>query len=102
MVRALPDVPLSAMIKLLDRYARHLGDQDGRLVLCGGRPSLTHLLQRSGTADRLGDGGVVPAAPNSSAGWRKRGWPRASGRLDRPTMCPICDSSRLMFRWTDR
>lgn len=82
-VRALPDVPLSAMIKLLDRYARHLGDQDGRLVLCGVQPSLAHLLQRSGTADRLGDGGVVPAAPELLGGLEEA-WVAARERTSRP------------------
>ncbi|MGW3376609.1 SulP family inorganic anion transporter [Streptomyces hydrogenans] len=82
-VRALPDVPPSAMIKFLDRYARHLGDQDGRLVLCGVQPSLAHLLQRSGTADRLGDGGVVPAAPELLGGLEEA-WVAARERTSRP------------------
>ncbi|MFE5881418.1 hypothetical protein [Streptomyces hydrogenans] len=82
-VRALPDVPPSAMIKLLDRYARHLGDQDGRLVLCGVQPSLAHLLQRSGTADRLGDGGVVPATPELLGGLEEA-WVAARERTSRP------------------
>ncbi|MFB6900444.1 SulP family inorganic anion transporter [Streptomyces hydrogenans] len=82
-VRALPDVPLSAMIKLPDRYARHLGDQDGRLVLCGVQPSLAHLLQRSGTADRLGDGGVVPATPELLGGLEEA-WVAARERTSRP------------------
>ncbi|GHJ97768.1 hypothetical protein SNE510_72870 [Streptomyces sp. NE5-10] len=103
-VRALPDVPSSAMIKLLDRYGRHLGDQDGRLVLCGVRPSLAHLLQSSGapgppTASVAA--ASSPPPPNSSAGRRKRG--RLRGRMsDCPITGPICDGSRLMFRWTDK
>ncbi|MCM1950718.1 hypothetical protein NC315_35945 [Streptomyces sp. G2] len=84
-VRALPDVPPSAMIKLLDRYARHLGDQDGRLVLCGIQPSLSHLLQRSGTADRLGDGGIVPAAPELLGGLEEA-W--VAARVDVSTAPP--------------
>ncbi|MGC4949336.1 SulP family inorganic anion transporter [Streptomyces sp. DT224] len=62
-VRALPDVPSSAMLKLLDRYAARLEDQGGRLILCGVEPALLRLLERSGIAARLGPGGVVPAAP---------------------------------------
>ncbi|TRV77100.1 SulP family inorganic anion transporter [Streptomyces sp. 130] len=62
-VRALPDVPSSAMLKLLDRYAARLEDQGGRLILCGVEPALLRLLERSGIADRLGPGGIVPAAP---------------------------------------
>ncbi|WP_274029509.1 SulP family inorganic anion transporter [Streptomyces sp. MMBL 11-1] len=60
-VRALPDVPSSAMLKLLDRYAGQLADRGGRLILCGVQPPLVRLLHRSGIAGRLGDGGIVPA-----------------------------------------
>ncbi|MGW6289021.1 SulP family inorganic anion transporter [Streptomyces sp. NPDC055107] len=63
-VRTLPDVPSSAMLGLLDRYANALADRGGRLVLCGVHPSLGRLLERSGVAARLGDGGIVPAAPD--------------------------------------
>ncbi|MER5965698.1 SulP family inorganic anion transporter [Streptomyces sp. NPDC002057] len=62
-VRALPDVPSSAMLGLLDRYAARLSDQGGRLVLCGVQPPLLRLLERSGVAARLGEGGIVPATP---------------------------------------
>ncbi|MFI8199875.1 SulP family inorganic anion transporter [Streptomyces sp. NPDC085942] len=62
-VRALPDVPSSAMLKVLDRYAARLHDQGGRLILCGVQPALLQLLKRSGTAARLGPGGIVPATP---------------------------------------
>lgn len=60
-VRALPDVPSSAMLKLLDRYAARLDEQGGRLVLCGVQPALVRLLERSGLSARLGEGRVVPA-----------------------------------------
>ncbi|SCD66865.1 SulP family inorganic anion transporter [Streptomyces sp. OspMP-M43] len=60
-LRALPDVPSSAMLKVLDRYAARLHDQGGRLILCGVQPTLARLLERSGIAARLGPGGVVPA-----------------------------------------
>ncbi|MFD4373383.1 SulP family inorganic anion transporter [Streptomyces sp. NPDC058486] len=62
-VRALPDVPSSAMLKLLDRYAAKLAAQGARLILCGVQPSLVRLLNRSGVAARLGEGGIVPATP---------------------------------------
>jgi SulP family sulfate permease len=62
-VRSLPDVPSSAMLKVLDRYATGLADQGGRLILCGVRPALRRLLERSGIAARLGPGGIVPATP---------------------------------------
>ncbi|MFJ8862198.1 hypothetical protein ACIRD8_27685 [Streptomyces sp. NPDC102451] len=60
-LRALPDVPSLAMLKRLDRYAARLTGRGGRLVLCGVRSALVHLLERSGLATRLGDGGIVPA-----------------------------------------
>lgn len=62
-VRTLPDVPSSAVLKLLDRYAKKLADQGGRLVLAGVHPGLEHLLERSGLTARLGEGGVMPAEP---------------------------------------
>ncbi|UQT57382.1 SulP family inorganic anion transporter [Streptomyces durmitorensis] len=62
-VRALPDVPSSAVLKLLDRYAATLAEQGGRLVLVGVQPPLVRLLEKSGLAERLGDGGIVPAEP---------------------------------------
>ncbi|MYW63765.1 SulP family inorganic anion transporter [Streptomyces sp. SID8379] len=62
-VRTLPDVPSSAVIKSLDRYARSLSDEGGRLVLAGVQPPLARLLEVSGLAERLGEGGVVPAQP---------------------------------------
>ncbi|MFF7775039.1 SulP family inorganic anion transporter [Streptomyces tanashiensis] len=62
-VRAVPDVPSSAVVKLLDRYARRLDEEGGRLVLAGVRPGLVRVLESSGLADRLGEGGVVPARP---------------------------------------
>ncbi|MET8039040.1 SulP family inorganic anion transporter [Streptomyces sp. NPDC005345] len=60
-VRALPDVPSSAMLKVLDHYAARLHDQGGRLILCGVHPALLQLLEHSGTAARLGPGSIVPA-----------------------------------------
>ncbi|MFD3659960.1 SulP family inorganic anion transporter [Streptomyces sp. NPDC058659] len=63
-VRALPDVPSSAMLKLLERYAGKLSDQGGHLVLCGVQPPLVRLLERSGLADLLGADGIVPATPD--------------------------------------
>ncbi|MCX4966821.1 STAS domain-containing protein [Streptomyces sp. NBC_00654] len=62
-VRALPDVPSSAVLRFLDRYAASLADRGGRLILAGVQPSLARLLERSGLAARLGEGGIVPAEP---------------------------------------
>ncbi|MEV3898592.1 SulP family inorganic anion transporter [Streptomyces anulatus] len=60
-VRALPDVPSSAMLKLLDRYARELTAQGGHLILCGVQPPLARLLKRSKIADHLGERRIIPA-----------------------------------------
>ncbi|WP_052397838.1 STAS domain-containing protein [Streptomyces sp. NRRL F-5123] len=60
-VRALPDVPSSAMLKILDRCTARLAEQGGRLILCGVQPAFAQLLERSGLAGRLGRGGIVPA-----------------------------------------
>ncbi|MFI6878887.1 SulP family inorganic anion transporter [Streptomyces sp. NPDC050400] len=62
-VRTLPDVPSSAVIKLLDRYARALEKEGGRLVLAGAQPALVEVVRATGLAERLGEGGVVPASP---------------------------------------
>ncbi len=62
-VRTLPDVPSSAVLKLLDRYAKKLADEGGRVVLAGVQPSLVRILKTSGLHERLGDEGVVPARP---------------------------------------
>ncbi|MFZ3573170.1 SulP family inorganic anion transporter [Streptomyces sp. BH097] len=59
-VRTLPDVPSSAVIKLLDRYARSLDKAGARLILAGARPSLVRVLKSTGLSERLG---IVPAAP---------------------------------------
>ncbi|MCQ4210940.1 SulP family inorganic anion transporter [Streptomyces longispororuber] len=62
-VRTLPDVPSSAVIKLLDRYARALEKEGGRLVLAGAQPAFVEVVRATGLGHRLGEGGVVPASP---------------------------------------
>ncbi|MFJ4713894.1 SulP family inorganic anion transporter [Streptomyces sp. NPDC088785] len=78
-VRALPDVPSSAVLTLLDRYAASLAARGGRLIIAGAQPSLVRLLRASGLAGRLGEGGVVPAraeifAPLDTALATARAW----------------------------
>ncbi|MFC8536649.1 hypothetical protein ACFUJY_22240 [Streptomyces sp. NPDC057249] len=51
----MPDVPSSAVIKLLDRHARVLADAGGRLVLADAQPSLVRALDATG-ARRPGEG----------------------------------------------
>ena len=62
-MRTAPDVPSSAILKLIRRYATTLHAQGGRLILAGVHPSLEALLDRTGITAQLGDGGVVPAEP---------------------------------------
>ncbi|MFJ4675514.1 SulP family inorganic anion transporter [Kitasatospora sp. NPDC088783] len=60
-LRALPDVPSSAMIKLLRRKADELHRAGGRLVLAGVQPPLAKIAADTGLAEHLGPGGIVPA-----------------------------------------
>lgn len=62
-VRALPDVPSSAVVGFLGRYAQRISDAGGRLVLAGVQPPLVRILKESGLFDQLGADGVVPAEP---------------------------------------
>ncbi|MQY17749.1 putative sulfate transporter [Nocardia sp. RB20] len=60
-MRAVPEVPSSALIKQFRRYATRLENAGGRLILAGVRPGMAHVLDRTGVSDQLGAGGVVPA-----------------------------------------
>ncbi|MEV6279658.1 SulP family inorganic anion transporter [Nocardia sp. NPDC051832] len=60
-VRVVPEVPSSALIKQFRRYAARLQHGGDRLVLAGVQPRLARVLARTGLAAQLGDGGVVPA-----------------------------------------
>ncbi|GAA1186002.1 hypothetical protein GCM10009664_59680 [Kitasatospora gansuensis] len=60
-VRNLPDVPSSAMVKLLRRKADELHRAGGRLVLAGVQSPLAKIATDTGLADHLGPGGIVPA-----------------------------------------
>ncbi|WP_051754884.1 SulP family inorganic anion transporter [Kitasatospora purpeofusca] len=62
-MRTAPDVPSSAMLKLIRRYANSLHAQGGRLVLAGVQPAFAALLARTGITAQLGDSAVVPAEP---------------------------------------
>ncbi|MCM2391359.1 SulP family inorganic anion transporter [Streptomyces albipurpureus] len=62
-VRALPDVPSSAVMGFLSRYAQRITDAGGRLVLAGVQPPLARILEQSGLRDQLGADGVVMAQP---------------------------------------
>ncbi|BFV56287.1 SulP family inorganic anion transporter [Kitasatospora sp. CMC57] len=60
-LRALPDVPSSAMVKLLRRRADELQRAGGRLMLVGVQPPLAKIAADTGLADHLGPGGIVAA-----------------------------------------
>ncbi|MER8046971.1 SulP family inorganic anion transporter, partial [Streptomyces sp. NPDC094032] len=58
-VRTAPDIPSSAILKALRRYAGTLGAQGGRLILAGVQPATVDVLARTGLAEHIT---VVPAA----------------------------------------
>ncbi|MGW5862845.1 SulP family inorganic anion transporter [Streptomyces sp. NPDC055239] len=60
-MRGVPDVPSSSVVKVLRRYVRDIEVQGGRLILAGAEPGLVHLLKATGLDRDLGPGGVVPA-----------------------------------------
>ncbi|WUW23057.1 SulP family inorganic anion transporter [Streptomyces sp. NBC_01463] len=60
-LRTTPEVPSSAVVKLLSRYADELDAHGGRLYLAGVQPTLLAVLRRTGLTAELGDDRVVPA-----------------------------------------
>ncbi|WP_327140716.1 SulP family inorganic anion transporter [Nocardia sp. NBC_01327] len=60
-LRAAPDIPSSAMLKLFRRYANQLHAEGGQLILTGVRPALAQALQRTGITDLLGADDIIPA-----------------------------------------
>ncbi|MFE9139416.1 SulP family inorganic anion transporter [Streptomyces sp. NPDC007355] len=63
-LRSVPDVPSSAVLKLLQRYARDLHAHGGRLYLAGVEPHLMDVLHRTGLTTELGPDAVLPATPD--------------------------------------
>ncbi|RKE05178.1 SulP family inorganic anion transporter [Streptomyces sp. TLI_171] len=59
-LRGVPDVPSSAVLKLLRRYARDLRAHGGRLYLAGVEPRLRAVLHRTGLTAELGEDAVLP------------------------------------------
>ncbi|QMU74030.1 SulP family inorganic anion transporter [Streptacidiphilus sp. P02-A3a] len=62
-MRTAPDVPSSAILKLIGRYAARLDAAGGRLLLAGVHPQLAEILRRTGITARLGADAVIPAVP---------------------------------------
>ncbi len=59
---ALPDVPSSKVIHALQKWARSLQDNGGRLIIAGVSPATYQELKRGGIGDLLGPDGIVPAS----------------------------------------
>ncbi|WP_420033266.1 STAS domain-containing protein [Streptomyces sp. cg28] len=84
-LRGVPDVPSSAVLKLLRRYARDLRAHGGRLYLADVESRLRAVLHRTGVTEELGDDAVLPSASDlfgaqREAVARARHWAR-----DRPS-----------------
>ena len=62
-VRGAPDVPSSAVLKLLGRYADEQRRRGNRLIVAGVDEGTAKLLETTGVAERLGEGGVVRSTP---------------------------------------
>ncbi|MET9934380.1 MULTISPECIES: SulP family inorganic anion transporter [unclassified Streptomyces] len=60
-MRGVPDVPSSSMVKVLRRHARDLDRQGGRLILAGAEPGLVRVFKAAGLDRDLGPDGIVPA-----------------------------------------
>ncbi|MFE6893908.1 SulP family inorganic anion transporter [Streptomyces sp. NPDC057694] len=60
-MRGVPDVPSSSVVKVLRRYVHGLDAQGGRLILAGAEPGLVRLLTATGLDRDLGPGGILPA-----------------------------------------
>ncbi|WP_079039535.1 SulP family inorganic anion transporter [Streptomyces sp. Root431] len=60
-MRGVPDVPSSTVVKLLRRYVAELRRNGGRLVIAGAEPGLVRTLKATGLERDLGPGGIIPA-----------------------------------------
>ncbi|MFI9557397.1 SulP family inorganic anion transporter [Nonomuraea endophytica] len=60
-IRTLPDVPSSTLVKALHQHARHLQDNGATLALAGIQPSLRRLLDHTGTTAVIGEHNLYPA-----------------------------------------
>ncbi|WP_280829230.1 solute carrier family 23 protein [Mycobacterium sp. OTB74] len=60
-LRALPDVPSSKVILVLNRWADQVREAGGRMLIAGVSPATQKELARGGIVDKLGADGVLPA-----------------------------------------
>ncbi|MFI9326230.1 SulP family inorganic anion transporter [Kitasatospora sp. NPDC052868] len=84
-LRGVPDVPSSAVLKLLRRYARDLRAHGGRLYLAGVEPRLQTVLRRTGLTAELGEDAVLPPTSDifgaqQEAAARARQWIEETAR----------------------
>lgn len=79
-LRGVPDVPSSALLKLLTHWARQLSARDCTLMLAGVDPELQRVLDRSGATAVIGPENLIPLDPvlgrSLTIAWR-----RASDRI---------------------
>ncbi|MHA6760691.1 SulP family inorganic anion transporter [Streptacidiphilus sp. PAMC 29251] len=66
-IRGRPDVPSSAVLKQLGRYADEHRACGGRLIVAGADEGTARLLETTGVSARLGPGGVVRSTPQLMA-----------------------------------
>jgi len=81
---ALPDVPSSKVIHALNKWAKDLGDNGGRLIIAGVSPAAAAVLERGGVDEVVGNDGVILATPRvfgalDDAVGRGRRWIAARG-----------------------
>ncbi|WP_344831633.1 SulP family inorganic anion transporter [Actinocorallia longicatena] len=62
-LRTVPDVPSSTLVKALHKHAHALQQAGGTLALVGVQPGLRHLLDTTGTTEVIGAANVYPAGP---------------------------------------
>ncbi|MGW6393715.1 SulP family inorganic anion transporter [Streptomyces sp. NPDC055103] len=92
-MRGVPDVPSSTVVKLLRRYLAELHRHGTRLVIAGAEPGLVRTLKATGLDHDLGPGGIVPAedtlfAPLEGALTEAARRRKIPGGLSQP--CPPC------------
>lgn len=58
---ALPDVPSSKVVKALEKWAKDLHGNGGRLIIAGLSPAALQVLRHGGIGDVVGPHGMIPA-----------------------------------------
>ncbi|MFI5510601.1 SulP family inorganic anion transporter [Mycobacterium sp. NPDC051804] len=84
---SLPDVPSTKVIHALERWARGLSANGGRLIIAGVDQASEAVLKRAGVGDVVGGDGIIPATPRvfgalDEAVDRGKRWIHADGPKD--------------------